>query len=143
MHEEPGEENKHRGSSPPRSPCRAASALPQQGWGREGCISGSHCPGEVRPIWVLTENTTSLADTRTAAPNGAKRKRKSPNPAQYANDHVQLYENNCPGTAPNPRSVGQHADKPRSFWWPCIGQPSPRALDGRSSLPAGSAGTQG
>lgn len=145
MHEEPGEENKRRGSSSPRCPCRAASPLPlpQRGWWRGGCISGSHCPGEVTPICALTENTTSLADTRTTVPNRVKRKRKSPNAVQYANNCIQLYENNCPGTAPNPRSVGQHADKPRSFWWPCIGWSSPRALDKCSSLPVGSAGTQG
>lgn len=76
------EENKHRGSSSRRSPHRAASALPlpQQGWRRGGCISGSHCPGEVTQIWALTENATSLTDTRTTVPNRVKRKRKSPNP---------------------------------------------------------------
>lgn len=115
MHEEPGEENKRRGSSSLRSPCRAASALPppQQGWWRGGCISGSHCPGEVTRIWALTENATSPAGTRTMVRNRVKR--KSPNPVQYANDCIQLYENNCPGTAPNPHSVGQHADKPQSL----------------------------
>jgi len=119
------------------------SALPRQGRRRGGCVSGSHCPGEVTRIWALTENTTSLADTWTTVPNRVKRKRKSPNPMQYANDHIQLYENNCPGTAPHPRGVGQRADKPQSFWWPCVRWSSPRALDKRSSLPAGLAGTQG
>lgn len=112
MHEELGEENKHRGSSPPKSPCRAASALPlpQQGWCRQGCSSGSCCPGEVTPIWALTENTTSLTDTCTAAPKRAKRKRKSPDTVKHANNYIQLYEN-CPGTAPNPHSTGQCADR--------------------------------
>lgn len=54
----------------------------QRGWPRAGCISGSHCPGEVTRVWVLTENATSLADTRTTVPNRAERKRKSPNTVQ-------------------------------------------------------------
>lgn len=146
MHEELGEENKRRGSSSPKSPCRAASALPlplpQQGWCRQGCSSGSHCPGEVTPVWALTENTRSLTDTRTAVPSRAKRKRKSPDAVQHSNNCIQLYEN-CPGTAPKPRSTGQCADRTWSVWWPWIRWSSPRALDKCSSLPVGTQGYQG
>lgn len=144
MHAELGEENKCRGSSSPKSPCRAASALllPQQGWCRRGCSSGCCCPGEVTPIWALTENATSLTDTHRAVPNRAKRKKKSPDAVQHANICIQLYEN-CPGTAPNPRNSGQCAGRPRSVWWPWIRWSSPRALDKCSSLPVGLLGTQG
>lgn len=105
----------------------------QRGWPRAGCISGSHCPGEVTRVWVLTENATSLADTRTTVPNRAERKRKSPNTVQYANDHIQLYENNCSGMALNPCRGGQCAAKPRSVWCPCIGWSPPGAVHKRSS----------